>query len=266
LLAALRRNLSRGAADLALFEVGLVFRLDSDPLPPAPRLPVDRRPSDEQLAALDAALPRQPRRLAVVLAGDRDRSGWWGAGRPASWADAVEAIRIVAREAGVTVQVRADDHAPWHPGRCAELTVDGVLVGHAGELHPRVVETLGLPPRTSAAEIDLDAVIGLGDTSSFPARLSTYPLAISDVALVVPEHVPAADVEEALRAGAGPLLESVRLFDVYAGSGVAAGHRSLAYRLSLRAEDHTLTAEETNAVRDAAVAAAAQRVGAALRS
>jgi phenylalanyl-tRNA synthetase beta chain len=211
-------------------------------------------------------LPRQPRRLAVVLAGDRARSGWWGAGRAASWADAVEAIRTVARETGVAVAVRADEHAPWHPGRCAALSVNGVVVGHAGELHPRVVEALGLPARTSAAEIDLDGIIAAGDTSSFPPRLSTYPLAISDVALVVPAEVPAADVEQALRAGAGALLESVRLFDVYAGPGVAAGRRSLAYRLALRADDHTLTADETNAVRDAAVGEAARRFGAALRS
>ena len=120
--------------------------------------------------------------------------------------------------------MRADDHAPWHPGRCAALSVNGVLVGHAGELHPRVVEALGLPARTAAAEIDLDGIIAAGDTSSFPPRLSTYPLAISDVALVVPADVPAADVEHALRAGAGQLLESVRLFDVYAG---ARGRRRL---------------------------------------
>jgi phenylalanyl-tRNA synthetase beta chain len=267
LLAALRRNIARGNTDVALFEAGLVYRIDgreSGVRPP--RLPVDRRPTDDELAALNAALPRQPRRLAVALAGERERSGWWGQGRPVEWGDAVEAARIVAREAGVVLDVAADEHAPWHPGRCAVLRLDGVVVGHAGELHPRVVEAFGLPPHTAAAELDLDAVVGAAGGLVIAPTLSTYPLATSDVALVVAADVPGADVENALRAGAGPLLEALRLFDVYIGAGVPDGHRSLAYRLSLRAPDHTLTADEANAIRDAAVAEAGRRVGAVLRS
>jgi phenylalanyl-tRNA synthetase beta chain len=267
LLAALRRNIARGNTDVALFEAGLVYRIEGrENSARPPRLPVDRRPTDDELAALNAALPRQPRRLAVALAGERERSGWWGQGRPVEWGDAVEAARIVAREAGVVLDVAADEHAPWHPGRCAVLRVDGVVVGHAGELHPRVVEAFGLPPRTAAAELDLDVVIGAAAELAIAPTLSTYPLATSDVALVVAADVPALDVEAALRAGAGPLLEALRLFDVYIGAGVPGGHRSLAYRLSLRAPDHTLTADEANAVRDAAVAEAGRRVGAVLRS
>jgi len=267
LLSALRRNISRGNTDVALFETGLVYRIDDreNGLVRPPRLPVDRRPTDDELAALDAALPRQPRRLAVALAGDRERSGWWGSGRSVQWGDAVEAARTVAREVGVVLDVAADEHAPWHSGRCAVLRIDGVVVGHAGELHPRVVEAFGLPPRTAAAELDLDAVVGAAAGLATAPTLSTYPLATSDVALVVAADVPAIDVETALRVGAGPLLEALRLFDVYAGPGVAEGSRSLAYRLSLRAPDHTLTADEVNAVRDAAVAEAGLRVGAVLR-
>jgi phenylalanyl-tRNA synthetase beta chain len=268
LLSALRRNIARGNTDVALFETGLVYRIDDreNGLVRPPRLPVDRRPTDDELAALDAALPRQPRRLAVALAGDRERSGWWGPGRPVEWGDAVEAARIVAREVGVVLDVAADEHAPWHTGRCAALRVDGVVVGHAGELHPRVVEAFGLPPRTAAAELDLDVVVGAAAGLATAPTLSTYPLATSDVALVVAADVAAFNVETALRAGAGPLLEALRLFDVYVGAGVAEGSRSLAYRLSLRAPDHTLTADEVNAVRDAAVAEAGRRVGAVLRS
>jgi phenylalanyl-tRNA synthetase beta chain len=129
-----------------------------------------------------------------------------------------------------------------------------------------VVEALGLPARTAAAEIDLDALIGAADGLRLAPVLSTYPLATSDVAVVVAADVAAAEVEAALRAGAGPFLEALRLFDVYAGKGVADGFRSLAYRLSLRAPDHTLTADEANAIRDAAVAEAQRRVGAVLRS
>ncbi|MFE2599111.1 phenylalanine--tRNA ligase subunit beta [Streptomyces sp. NPDC059396] len=268
LLAALRRNDGRGSHDLALFETGLVFRPTGDETVPV-RLPVDRRPSDEDLAVLDAALPRQPRRAAVVLAGAREQAGWWGGGRPADWADAVEAARTVAREAGAELTVRADRHEPWHPGRCAALlvTVDGeeTLVGHAGELHPRVVKALGVPERTCAMEIDLDLLEWAGTGAIEAPRISVYPVATQDVALVVARDVPAAEVEEALREGAGELLESLRLFDVFTGEQIGEGHRSLAYALRFRAPDRTLTVEEATAARDAAVALAAERTGAVLR-
>ncbi|MFF8810658.1 phenylalanine--tRNA ligase subunit beta [Streptomyces pactum] len=268
LFAALRRNHGRGEHDLALFETGLVFRPNGDE-PAAVRLPVDRRPTDEQLAALDAALPHQPRRAAVVLAGARERTGWWGEGRPATWADAVEAGRTVAREAGVELIVRQDQQAPFHPGRCAALlaVVDGeeILVGNAGEIHPRVIKALGLPERTCAMEIELDRLERAATGPVTAPRVSSFPVATQDVALVVDASVPAAEVETALRAGAGELLESLRLFDVFTGEQLGEGKKSLAYALRFRAPDRTLTADEASAARDAAVAAAVERTGAVLR-
>lgn len=268
LLGALRRNDGRGSHDLALFETGLVFRPSGQETKPV-RLPVDRRPSDEEIASLDAALPRQPRHAAVVLAGAREQAGWWGKGRPADWADSVEAARTVAREAGVEVSVRADRHAPWHPGRCAALyvTVAGeeTLFGHAGELHPRVIKELHLPERTCAMEVDLDVLEQAVDGVLRAPRISTFPVATQDVALVVGQDVPAADVERALRAGAGELLESLRLFDVFTGEQIGEGRKSLAYALRFRAGDRTLTVDEASAARDAAVALAAERTGAVLR-
>ncbi|WP_419993536.1 phenylalanine--tRNA ligase subunit beta [Streptomyces boninensis] len=272
LLAALRRNDSRGSHDLALFETGLVFHPASGPgaTDSAPLLPVDRRPTDAEIAQLGAALPDQPRRVAVVLAGAREQAGWWGKGRPESWADAVEAARTVAREAGVELVVEADQHAPWHPGRCAALyaQVGGAktLVGHAGELHPRVVKAMGLPERTSAMELSLDLLQRAGgDARLIAPVISTYPVATQDVALVVDSSVTAAAVEAALRDGAGDLLESVRLFDVYVGEQVGEGKKSLAYALRFRASDRTLTVEEASEARDAAVAVATERTGAVLR-
>ncbi|KJK36044.1 phenylalanyl-tRNA synthetase subunit beta [Streptomyces variegatus] len=270
LLAALRRNDGRGSHDLALFESGLVFRPREEQRIAAV-LPVDRRPTDEELAELNAALPEQPRQVAVVLAGAREQAGWWGKGRPADWADAVEAARAVAREAGAELVIRKGQYGPWHPGRCAELavTVDGAerVVGHAGELHPRVVKALGLPARTCAMEIDLDAVEAAGDATAAAPRISTFPVATQDVALVVDAVVPAAEVEEALRDGAGELLESIRLFDVYENvEQLGEGRKSLAYALRFRATDRTLTVDEASAARDAAVALAGERVGAELRS
>jgi len=264
LLAALRRNVGRGNTDVALFEVAPVFRPGQRPRPAPPRPGVDRRPSDAEVAALDAALPDQPWRAAAALSGHRERPGWWGPGRPAEWADAVEAARLVARAARVEVAVAADRHMPWHPGRCAALRVDGQVVGHAGELHPRVVTALGLPGRTVAMEVDLD-LLGADDSPVPAPRISTYPVATQDVALVVGAGVPAGEVAAALRDGAGDLLESLRLFDVYRGAQVGEGQVSLAYALRFRAPDRTLTAEEVTAARDAAVAEAGRRVGAVLR-
>ncbi|MHC5906055.1 phenylalanine--tRNA ligase subunit beta [Streptomyces sp. S6] len=269
LLGALRRNDGRGSHDLALFETGLVFHPRAERTV-APVFPVDRRPSDAELASLDAAIPVQPRHVAVVLAGAREQAGWWGKGRPADWADAVEAGRAVAREAGAEVLVRQGQYGPWHPGRCAEfvVVVDGVetVVGHAGELHPRVVKALGLPARTAAMELDLDAVELAGNDTPEAPRISSFPVATQDVALVVDAGVPAAEVESALREGAGELLESIRLFDVYENAEqLGEGRKSLAYALRFRALDRTLTVDEASAARDAAVALAGERSGAVLR-
>ncbi|WP_406505847.1 phenylalanine--tRNA ligase subunit beta [Streptomyces sp. NBC_01602] len=268
LLGALRRNDGRGSHDLALFETGLVFRPTGDETQ-AVRLPVEHRPSDEQIAELNAALPRQPRRAAVVLAGAREQAGWWGKGRPVDWADSIEAARAIAREAGVELIVRNDQHAPWHPGRCAALFVTAndaeALVGHAGELHPRVIKELHLPERTCAMEIDLDLLEQAVDGGLQAPRISTFPVATQDVALIVAQDVPATTVEQALRAGAGQLLESLRLFDVFTGEQIGEGKKSLAYALRFRAPDRTLTVDEATAARDAAVALAAERTGAVLR-
>jgi phenylalanyl-tRNA synthetase beta chain len=261
LLATLARNLARGQRDLALFEHGAVF--PGDRRTPAPVPGVDRRPDDETLAALLGAVPPQPWHIAVALVGNREPRGWWGAGRQATWADAVQAARLVAAASGVDLTVRAGELAPWHPGRCADLLVGDRVVGHAGELHPRVCAALELPARTAAMELDLDGLPSAGVPVGPP--ISSFPPVLLDLALVVKEEVPAAEVAAALEAGAGELLESIRLFDVYTGAPVPAGSRSLAYALTLRAPDRTLTGEEATAVRDAAVAAAAERTGAELR-
>ncbi|GAB3450950.1 phenylalanine--tRNA ligase subunit beta [Streptomonospora sediminis] len=268
LLKALVRNTGRGFNDVALYEIGLVYLPRAGAPDRAPMPPADRAPTAAEQESLAGALPDQPRRVGAVLAGDREPGGWQGPGRPATWADAIETAREAARSANAELLVRSAQYAPWHPGRCAALYVrlGGAerLVGHAGELHPRAVAAYGLPQRTVAMELDLDTVEAAGAPVPAP-QVSGYPVALQDVALVVDDGVAAADVEDALRAGAGELLESVRLFDLYTGEQVGEGRRSLAYTLRLRAADRTLTAEEIARVRDSAVAAAAERTGAVLR-
>ncbi len=263
LLEALVRNLARGQRDVALYGLAQVV-LPHDDSPTLPEVGVAQRPDAETLDALQGGLPVQPLHVGAVLAGQWERPGWWGPGRAASWADAIEAARGVARVSGVELTVIAADYPPWHPGRCAELWVGDRSVGHAGELHPAVIEALGLPARTAAMELDLDA---LPVCEHRPAPVvSPYPPVLQDVALVVDAALPAAELTATLRAGAGELLEDLRLFDVYTGEQVGEGKRSLAYSLRFRAPDRTLTVAEASAARDAAVAAAAQAHGAALRS
>jgi phenylalanyl-tRNA synthetase beta chain len=277
LLRVLVRNIGRGFTDVGLFETGRVFLQHRNGPRTAPILRTDRGPTVHELATLEAALPEQPLHIAAAVTGERELDGWWGEGRPAGWQDAIEAARQVLRDSRVPFQIRAEQVPPWHPGRCAALFVQAEegqewLAGYAGELHPRVIAAFGLPPRTSAMELDLSvietAAAALGPVGA-PA-ISPYPVATQDVALLVPESVPAADVEAALVEGVGQseyqgLLEEVRLFDVYTGEQAGPGRKSLAYALRFRAPDRTLTVEETTAARDAAVEEAARRLGAVLR-
>jgi phenylalanyl-tRNA synthetase beta chain len=276
LLRVLTRNTGRGFADVALFELGKVFLTQPGGPGEAPILAVDHGPTVAEAATLDAALPDQPLHLGVVLAGDRDTAGWWGKGRPAGWQDAVEAARQALAVSGVPFTVTAAKQPPWHPGRCAALSVTAGqdrswLVGYAGELHPRVISEFGLPPRTCAAELDMSAVetalAGLGPVQVPP--VSGYPVATQDVSLSVPAGVPSAEVAAALvdgaRSASGSLLEDIVLFDVYTGEQAGEGRKSLSYTLRFRAADRTLTAEEASTAREAAVAEAARRTGAVLR-
>lgn len=266
LLDAVARNVGRGRPDVGLYEVGAAY-LPGTERPAAPRVSAAGRPTDAELAALEAALPAQPLRFAAAVTGQRELAGHWGPGRAADWSDAVELARTVCRAVGAPAPtLTAAALAPFHPGRCAQIEVGGIVIGHAGELHPRAVEATGVPARTCVLEIDLAPVFAAAvDVVPGPV-LSTYPAATVDVALVVAAGTAAAEVEAALRAGAGGLLEDIRLFDVYRGAQVGDGRVSLAYALSLRAPDRTLTDDEVLAVRDAAVAAAAARTGASLRA
>ena len=265
LLDTLRRNVARGTRDVAVYELGLVTRASSEPSS-APVPGIEQRPDDATLAAILGAVPAQPRHAAYAAAGELDRGGPWGPGRQAEAADAVAWGLAVGRSVGLDLVVSAADRAPWHPGRCAQLALaDGTVVGYAGELHPKATAALELPTRTVAGELDVDVLVAATGTPLNATALSTYPLAHTDVALVVDESVAAADVESALRSGAGDSLESVVLFDLYRGQQVGDGRKSLAYRLTFRAKDRTLTTDEVSALRDRAVAEAAARTGASQR-
>jgi phenylalanyl-tRNA synthetase beta chain len=260
LLEALGRNVSRGLVDAGLFALAQVVQ-PTEETRGVELIPVHRRPTNAEIAMLDASLPRQPQHVAVVLTGLREPRGPWGPGRRV---EAADAVRIVARASGIDVVLRAAQYLPWHPGRCAEVLVGETCVGHAGQLHPAVIERSGLPKGTCAMELSLDA-IPIADALPAP-RVSPFPALFQDVSLVVAAHVPARAVADAVREGAGELLEDIQLFDVFTGPQIGEDRKSLTFALRFRAPDRTLTEDDASAARDAAVRRAAAAVGAELRA
>ncbi|WP_342319669.1 phenylalanine--tRNA ligase subunit beta [Corynebacterium mayonis] len=261
MLEAVGRNIARGRHDVGLFSVAQVAfkRAERSPMPS-----VLARPDEATLSELLESLPQQDLHAATVAVGGKELDGPWGAGRSYGWADAIESARVVARAAGVALEVEAAAELPWHPGRCGALRVAGRTVGYAGELHPQILEALDLPERTCAMEIDLSA---LPFDAELPAPvLSSFPAVNQDIALVVDESVPAEAVRRTVEEGAGELVESVTLFDVYRSEHLGAGKKSLAFGLVFRAGDRTLTEDEASQARLAAAEAAKREHDAQMRA
>lgn len=260
-----KRNHSRGFRDLALFESGLVFlpaeKMGTESIPP-----LGTKPADEVLDALYDGVPEQPFHVAAVLTGHDSPAAAAHTPRVWDWADALDVARLAGDVLGVDLVVSQGRHQAFHPGRTARLALHtGQTVGYAGELHPKLLAASDMPARSVALEINADALFEAAPDVIVARHISTFPVATQDVALVVPADVPAHEVLEALREGAGELLEDVALFDVYAGKGIEDGKKSLAFGLRFRAADRTLTADEASAARESAVALAAERFGAVQR-
>ncbi|MFC9354378.1 phenylalanine--tRNA ligase subunit beta [Arthrobacter sp. NPDC057013] len=265
LLEVAKRNHSRGFRDLAVFEAGLVF-LPGDTLGTPSIPPLGVKPSDEVLDALYDGVPDQPLHVAAVLTGHDSPAAAGHAPRLWDWADALDIARLAGDVLGVELVVTQGRHQAFHPGRAAQLSLrSGEVVGYAGELHPKLLAAHDMPARSVALELNADALFEAAADVVVARHISTFPVATQDVALVVPQDVPADDVLAALREGAGELLEDVALFDVYAGKGIEEGKKSLAFGLRFRATDRTLTADEASEARERAVATAAERFGAVQR-
>ncbi len=256
-----QRNISRGAKDFAIFEMGSIFR-SAQKLVPFISPDLQKRPDQKIIEEIYASVPPQAYHVAGLLVGKIESEDWQGKARSYTWQDAIAFAQDILQLCNLEWTVKRSDFAPWHPGRCAELIVDGKAVAHAGELHPRIIAKYGLPERSVAFAVGLSA---LPDSPRVrPTTVGTMPAALQDVALIVDSSVSAADVEQALRTGAGELLESITLFDRYDKLGD--NKISLAFSLIFRAPDRTLTGAEVTQMREAAVAAAAKATGAILRT
>ena len=256
-----QRNISRGAKDFAIFEMGSIFR-SSQKLVPAISPDLSKRPDQKIINEIFASVPTQGYHVAGLLVGKTENENWQGKARSYNWQDAIAFAQDVLALCNLEWTVARSDLAPWHPGRCAELIVNGKAVAHAGELHPRIVAAYGLPERSVAFAVALSA---LPESALVrPTTVGTMPAAVQDVALIVDSSVSAGDLQAALREGAGDLLESITLFDRY--DKIGDGKVSLAFTLVFRAEDRTLTGEEVSAMREAATAVAAAKFGAIVRT
>lgn len=276
LAGALQRNVRRGMENVQIYELGHVFHLDPD-APAVPALPGAVRPSDEQLAALDAGLPDQPLHVAGILTGSAVNPGWYKDERSIDWTDAMASVDRIAARLGTHFDRTAlaeDSQLPegfygqsWHPGRTAVLSMpDGAVIGLAGELHPEVIARLGIPEHSAAFEINLTEVFGHVSSEPLQAHpISTFPPVKQDLAFVVDKSVTSAALAEAIAQGAGDVLESMTLFDVYEGGDLGADKKSLAYSVVFRSQSKTLKSKDTKAIR-AAIEEQAARLGAQLRS
>lgn len=255
------RNVSRGNPRVAIFELDQV--VSAQGVVPAPIPGVEEKPSDEVMQALRAGVPKQPWHVAAVLAGNAIEASPHDAARAWDWADAIELAIRVAVSQGLAVRPealgaggQATVVAPFHPGRVAQIRVGaltgGKVLGYAGELHPKVCQNFGLPPRTCAFELDLDAIEKARPKDAFQLRpVSTFPAAKEDLAFVVKQDVPALKVYNAIAKAGEGLVEELRLFDVFENAEqLGEGRKSLAFALRLRAADHTLSPQEIKETRN----------------
>jgi len=157
------------------------------------------------------------------------------------------------------------DHPSYHPGRCALVSIDGVEVGYMGQIHPLVAKNYGIDAEVYCAEISLTKLFDLQLPEPTYVPLPKYPTVLRDLALVCDEAVTVAQAEAVIEAAAGKLLRSVRLFDIYRGTGVPDGKKSMAFSLELRADDRTLTDADSESVVSKVLSAAQEKLGAVLR-
>jgi len=221
----------------------------------------------EDVVAVGTALGEQPCRVAGLMTGAREVAWWDGPAVPYEWTDVLAAVERVRAVVRVPVRIEALAVPSWHHGRCAAFILpDGTPFGFAGELHPRVLETLGLPARTVGFELVLDPLVALSEGAIAAAvPVAAHPLAKEDFAFVVPVSLAATDLVRVVHGAGGELVESARVFDVYAGAQVGEGLKSVAVNVVMRASDRTLSAEDVLAVRQAIIAAAEREFGAVLR-
>ncbi len=238
LLAVKRTNLAHGVAKSPLFEIGKVF------LPKPPRASGPAEPDD--------VLPEE--RTVLALLAEDGLSHLKGV---------IESfLEAAGARAKLSFEPAADPF--FAEKRAAKVLLDSALLGIMGEVGPAVCERYGAAHPPCAAELDFDLLVRAARLDRAYSKLAAHPAAVRDLAVVVDEAVPWARIEGAIRDLRIPILESIEFFDIFRGKQVPAGKKSMAFSLTFRAADRTLTSDEVEAARQSCIQSLAA-LGAALR-
>jgi phenylalanyl-tRNA synthetase beta chain len=244
LLRSLSRNFAQRRADgVGLFEIARVYE-----------------PTGQEL-------PQEGVLLSAVMAGDRVPQTWNSVAAPWDFPAAKSVLESAFGAVGIDRPAYAPrESMPFHPTRAATVSLAGRTVGVLGELHPEVCDAFSVPEGTVAFEVALAPVLAQTPGRPTVTELPRYPAVFIDLAVVVDEGVPASQIEDIIVAAGRPELASARLFDVYRGSQVPDGKKSLAFAIELRDPTRTLKDEDETAVRERIVAQLKERTGAGLRA
>ncbi len=242
LLAAAARNVSVREDRVHVFEIGRTFHRAGE------------------------GLPKERQRVGILVAGSWETGSWNATGIPADFFLAKGLVERVLKSLGIKGTFKAARESFLHPGRAAVVSLDSVELGWVGEVHPLVLRSFDLLGPVLAAELDLDSILESRTGVAVFEDLLTYPALQQDLALVVAADMPAADVVAAVRGAGGELLGEVQVFDVYRGSQVGEGRKSLALRLTFRSADGTLQEADVNELRGVMLGELRESIGAELRA
>lgn len=218
------RNLSRKNEDLRLFELSTVY------LPKS--LPLDD-------------LPEEPLMLCGAITGKRHEIAWNQPQALVDFYDAKGAVEEILEHLGIdNYTVEASEHPALHPGKTAVFKKEGCILAHVGEVHPKTLSAFGLTRKVYLFEMSLEILSNKAQIIGRYQSLPKFPAINRDLAIILPDHIPASRVAELILSSGGEWLTEVRLFDVYTGEQVPSGYRSLAYSIVFRASDRTLTDNE----------------------
>lgn len=196
-------------------------------------------------------LPDEKKQVAGLLYGKRDTGVWPGQAANYDFYDAKGIVETVLSSLGITAELEASDFAPFHPGKAAKFVKDGKILAQFGELHPAVIDNYDIIGPVYAFELYLDALTPYIDLIGDYHKVAKFPAISRDLAFLAPAATANADIQAVLVKDGGQYLESVHLFDLYQGKQVPKGFKSMAYSLTFRSAEGTLTDENIQGYIDA---------------
>ncbi len=263
LFKALERNISRGQENVQIYEAGHIFTPDKT-VGLKLNVGILSKPSKEAIEKLNNSLPEQPYVIASLLKGSTKSFGAYKANVELSWQTPINYLIETFHELSIEVRIANGVYKPFHPGRCAVFSVDDLVLGYAGEMHPKISEQYGIKGKVFGFEIHQKNLLILSKLKQAPV-FSSLPVVKEDLAFIFDISTKAEDVVKTIRSINPSLIESVSLFDVYEGANLPNGKKSLAFSIRLRAYDKTLKTEEVQEIRNQIIHKVESDFGAQLR-